>query len=236
MKYSSNVQPDEGDRRPSNRVDRTGSPRSRDTETPEGLEEEIGPPVAPRITKRGASRAKAKIADGAEKEAPGASRGAQPREAASAKQGAAGKHEGAGAESEHSPRSDRRPRQRGERRTPAKKPAAAKPTRQRASDEQGPRPRRGARRRPRRSPRRKRVVEAKALAPEATVRRREARRGAGGHRGARAGDRRTPGAGDHRRNRRPRASGSPASRGALDSCSRAPPRVLLLAAVVAFAL
>lgn len=53
-----------------------------DTETPQGQQGEIGPPVAPRITTRGSSRANAKIADAATPETPSD----EPRAAGAAKQ------------------------------------------------------------------------------------------------------------------------------------------------------
>ena len=53
-----------------------------DTEPPQGQQGEIGPPVAPRITKRGSSRANAKIADAATPEAPAD----EPRTVSAAKQ------------------------------------------------------------------------------------------------------------------------------------------------------
>ena len=53
-----------------------------DTEPPQGQQGEIGPPVAPRITKRGSSRANAKIADAGTPEAPAD----EPRTVGAAKQ------------------------------------------------------------------------------------------------------------------------------------------------------
>ena len=123
--------------------------------SPRELEEEIGPPVAPRITKRGASRAKAKMG-GAEKEVSPRQRSPRTKAQTSSKS---------------TTRRPAQPKKRpaakatGERPTPAKKPAAAKPTRQRASTTKGKTTA------PRSVPAKKKpapktVVEAKALAPE----------------------------------------------------------------------
>ncbi len=124
--------------------------------SPRELEEEIGPPVAPRITKRGASRAKAKM-DGAEKEVSPRQRSPRTKAQTSGKS---------------TTRRPAQPKKRpaakatGERPTPAKKPAAAKPTRQRASATKG----KTTTRRSvpaKKKPAPKTVVKAKALAPEA---------------------------------------------------------------------
>jgi hypothetical protein len=122
--------------------------------SPLELQEEIGPPVAPRITKRGTSRAKAKM-DGAEKEVSPRQRSPRTKAQTSGKS---------------TTRRPAQPKKRpatkatGERPTQAKKPAAAKPTRQRASTTKG----KTTTRRPpaKKKPAPETVVEANALAPE----------------------------------------------------------------------
>ncbi len=115
-----------------------------DTEIPEGQQGEIGPPVAPRITKRGVSRANAKIADatkeeaaGGEPPAPGSARQRAPKPKGQAgnitKERAprAKKQTGAQTRPAAGGKKSNAAKTAGQRRTAAKKPAGAKTTRHR---------------------------------------------------------------------------------------------------------
>ncbi len=155
-----------------------------DTETPEGQRGEIGPPVAPRITKRGASRAKTKIADATGQQAPGS----QPPAASPEKQRASkAKAQTGNATKERAPRAKeqtagqtvkrraaegKKPpaaKTSGQRRTTVKQPGTAKATRQRAPQTKGQTaPKTTSRRAPRAKP--QAVAEATTAAPpEATA-------------------------------------------------------------------
>ncbi len=113
-----------------------------DTESPDGQHGEIGPPVAPRITKRGASRAKTKIAGAAEPEAPGG----QPEARAEKQRAPKANAQTDNVTKERAPRAKKQTAKRraaegkkppaaktsGQRRTTVKQPGTAKTARQRA--------------------------------------------------------------------------------------------------------
>jgi hypothetical protein len=155
-----------------------------DTETPEGQRGEIGPPVAPRITKRGTSRAKTKIADAAGQEDPASPPPAaspEPQRAPKAKaqtgnvtkeRAPRAKKQTTGQTAKRRAAEGKKPpaaKTSGQRRTTVKQPGTAKATRQRAPQTKGETaPKTTTRRAPRAKP--QAVVEATAAAPpEATA-------------------------------------------------------------------